>query len=442
MRAWPSSLIVAMLAACGGAPPGGTTATGKLTTEIAPNEGEPSWPVGAAASAPSRDDAYAAAVERLEVALYGEQAWAASLEVAVHDRGRDLLREERGANGWRVQVGLTRERAAEVLAGVAVEPIPIEAPVAIARDLERAWRLALVELACARRTAILGEPCGPDDAVVQEGEVASMLSALGRSLTIEPRFEGGIPLDTQNRPLRPATVVVRQSNMGTNALVAGLPLVAEGVDAPSPEPLRTVTGPDGVAVFAPSPEATWAGTLRVTVDAERLLGPLAARWSGPHVRLEGRQAGLVRWTALITERVQGAKAPQGFVAGVLEGAMRERGANRRVALSDEQVARLRRGLGNPATLRTLADELGGRLDVVLVMDVDSEFASRMGAQRVWFEARGRATAFSAWTGRALGRVEAAVTESGVGEARADRAAREELGRVLVQRLFSELTTAS
>jgi hypothetical protein len=78
----------------------------------------------------------------------------------------------------------------------------------------------------------------------------------------------------------------------------------------------------------------------------------------------------------------------------------------------------------------------------LVMDVDSEFASRMGAQRVWFEARGRATAFSAWTGRALGRVEAAVTESGVGEARADRAAREELGRVLVQRLFSELTPAS
>jgi hypothetical protein len=444
-RLWLVALVVVGVAlGCGGgaatgpspASPGSASGEGRdAATQEAPDT--PGWLLEATATAPSRDEAYLEAQRRLAVAVYDSQAWAAALDMPVHDRTHDPLREEREGDGWRVHVGLTRARVAELLDRAAHQPLSVDAPAPLLRQVERALRLALVERVCRRRGAVLEAPCGPDDPMVEEGEVDAILTEVAASVRLTAGFDGGVPLGADGRPLRPVSV---RAVTADGAPVAGLPLVATAPDAPKPR--RAVTGADGTARFAGVGDAEWNGPLEVGVDAERLLGALAERWSGKPARIEGRRVGLARWAALVVERVQGSNAGSAVVERVLERAIRERTKGRRVQLTEGQRDRIRGATRDPSVLEGLADELAGRLDVVLFVEVDSEFASRMGAQRVWYEARGRAVAFDAWTGQALATVQTSVTESGIGDTRADQAARQALARTLVDQLLSELKPSS
>jgi hypothetical protein len=86
----------------------------------------------------------------------------------------------------------------------------------------------------------------------------------------------------------------------------------------------------------------------------------------------------------------------------------------------------------------VAEQMRGALDAILLLDAESEFASRMGTQRVWYEARGTLRVIDAWTGEAVAEVAATVTEAGLGEERAESAARESLGRELAGKLKQQL----
>jgi hypothetical protein len=439
--------LVALVAAASGCGGGAATAPSPASPESVSGEGRDAatqeapdtapWLLEAAATAPSRDEAYHEAQRRLAVAVYDSQTWAAALDMPVHDRTGDPVREERDGDGWRVHVGLTRPRVAELLDRAAHQPLSVDAPAPLFRQVERALRLALVERVCRRRATVLQAPCGPEDPMVEEGEVDALLREVAASVRVTAGFDGGVPLGADGRPLRP--VSVRAVTPG-GAPVAGLPLVATAPDAPKPR--RAVTGADGTARFAGVGDAEWNGPLEVNVDAERLLGALVDRWPGQSLRIEGRRVGLARWAALVVERVQGSKASSAVVERVLERAIRERVKGRRVQLTEGQRDRVRGARRDPSVLGALADELAGRLDVVLLVEVDSEFASRMGAQRVWYEARGRAVAFDAWTGQPLATVQTSVTESGIGDTRADQAARQALARTLVDQLLSELKPSS
>ena len=86
----------------------------------------------------------------------------------------------------------------------------------------------------------------------------------------------------------------------------------------------------------------------------------------------------------------------------------------------------------------VAERMRGALDTILLLDTESEFASRMGTQRVWYEARGTLRVVDAWTGELVTEVSATVTEAGLGEERAECAARESLGRALAGNLEQKL----
>jgi hypothetical protein len=94
-----------------------------------------------------------------------------------------------------------------------------------------------------------------------------------------------------------------------------------------------------------------------------------------------------------------------------------------------------------ARLPQLANEMGGRLDMLVMVEAESEFASRMGTHRVWFEARGKVVALDVWTGKVLAEMEGLVTESGVGESRAELSAQEMLGKDLAAKLKDALQNA-
>jgi hypothetical protein len=88
----------------------------------------------------------------------------------------------------------------------------------------------------------------------------------------------------------------------------------------------------------------------------------------------------------------------------------------------------------PGLLGDMADAWAGRVDRVVVIEVDSEYASRMGSRRVWYEARARGQVYDVWTGKQVAAVSETVTESGVGDDRADRAARARLADKVAETL--------
>lgn len=442
-------LLAAMLAtaACGGkAPAGNTTPAGNGTgTGTQPSESDPAQAqdpeprepafLEASGAAETEAEAYELAVAALARELHGDAPWAAGLDVPVHDPELDpVFREHTEDVLVHVIAGIERERVEALLVELATAPLPSTIPPALAPALEPWYRGYIESAVCQRRQVLLEDTC---EAAPSE-ELAAELQAIAGEIRLRTRLAGGIPLDADSQPLRPLEVIVeRVSASGVATALPGVPLKVvqpEGVDVmPTTE---AVTGEAGLARFAFRLDATWPSGVRVVLDREALLGPLAEMWPTVELAPAGRPASVRRWSVVVTERVQGHTAREGVFAASLDQAMRGLGSEPMVTLTPDAVRAVQSA--QPAdlgqVLRRLADELQGRVDVLVLVELDSEYASRMGAYRVWYEARGRAQVLDVWTGEELAALQDSVTATGVGDERADRAARSELAEKLAPAL--------
>lgn len=392
--------------------------------------------VEASGTGATADEAYAQAVAMLEREVYGDHAWPRDLGLAVHERDRDLFHQEQAEGGRvRVLVGLERDRLDGLLQELASQPVPAAVPAALSESLSAAHGMYMEALACARRDAILGEPC---DAAPGPDEVTNALKALSAEVRLRPRLADGIPLDAAGRPLRPLDVVAeRVTPRGVTTPLPGVPVMIvqpDGVDAFVA--VKASTDQAGVARFELRAGQPWPAGVQVALDTEAFLGPLADMWTQTPLVPASRPATARRWSVIVTERVQGNQAREPVFAASLERAMRAGGGEPMVILPGDVTRKITTATPStlPRVLPTLADELQGRLDVLVIAELDSEYASRMGAYRVWYEARGRVQVFDVWTGKRLAELQDTVTATGVGDERADQAAREELAKKLAAEL--------
>lgn len=267
---------------------------------------------------------------------------------------------------------------------------------------------AIANFVCTRRRALLdGQTC---EIVDVEEQVRLAADAL-RSLTLEPFWAGGVPVDAVGQPLRKPAL---QLSLGPEAAsqLTGLPFLVTPVG--EGESLRVGVDAAGVALVNMAP----GEGLVAILDRASLVPPLDAIFPELRTALRPRPVNLRQW-ALVAE------PSDGPFAEALGRALQDRGAEPRQSLEAARGRALKAAQGSrrEATLRSLANEHQGALDVVLVARVESHFASRMGSRRTWYEARAEVDAYLAWTGESLGSFEAQGNESGIGDARAEEAAR-------------------
>ncbi|MGF1468336.1 MAG: hypothetical protein ACFCGT_19615 [Sandaracinaceae bacterium] len=417
-----------LLGACGGAPAAGPTTppAEPAGPSASPTPGHPDLEalearaaVGAEALGDDAEETYAQAVAALKATLLPTSGDLADGEL--HDRALDLHAVVPHGGGARVVVGLTPERLAEVLSALAPRPLPdLPAPWGQAIQAVRQARL-LADVCRARAAHDLG-PCGDEPDL---GSARARLDELLAAVQLRAEPLDGVPL-REGRPLRAPTVVA-EAPVGVG--VAGLPVVAEGGATAS-----AALDDDGRAEL-PRPDA-WSGP----VDVRLALDDLAGVGAMPRTRIEGRRTGLGRWTAILEgERSQGRRAATPVLTPTLAAALTERGYPGPAEVDPEARDRLTRA--TPARrarlLPDLAARWGGRVDVVLFVEGQTEFVARRSATQVWYAARGRLVARDAWTGEELRRVEAEVTASDYREVDADRRARRTLARRLVDELLRE-----
>lgn len=396
--------------------------------------------VQAEAEAESEDAAYAAAVDRLEAALYGEDPWTAALGLPSHDPTRDPMRRAEADTGRvRVTVGIERERVVELLSNIAELPLETTVPEPLSQRIDQLYQEHLMRFVCSRRQALLQETCDPPPPA---DRMTAQIRELALTVRIQSVYQDGVPLDSAGRPLRALAARAEiATSIGEWVPLPGLPAAAvlpEGVTALAST--TALSDEDGMIRFTFVEGATWPEGLRLVLDRERLLGPLEEMWPSEELPMTGRRTSSRRWSLVATVRVQGRNASQKHIASNLQKALGQRGLKARVTLPSDVSKRLR--TATPAqlakTLPGLADSWAGRIDVLVRVDLDSEYASPMGDHRVWYEAQGRIEAFDVWTGRQLASVETTATASGVGEERADRAAQTSFAKQAAERLVAKL----
>jgi hypothetical protein len=441
LRLVVSSTVLAVVAGCGSATPAPVTPrppaespspSADATTERGPF-------IEVEGTGEDRATARARAETALAEALLGDAAWASLTHVKPSDPEVDAKDLSASSETVTVTLGLSRERASDLLAEVPERPATegVSAPYrAAVADVVRAGLEALV---CHRRRILLDAPCdAPEPAEAVPAELRGELRTLTEPLRLRPFLEGGVPVGDEGSPLAPVELRVSYEGADEATRVAGLPFRARSHDGAE---LGTPVSDESGALVVP---ASSSDAFPVTVDLDRqaLLGPLADLWPALSARIDARRTGLARWSAGITERVHGRSVGDGVFAPALEEALRARGAHPRAELSQDLRATLRET--DPgrydAALRDVARAMRGGVDVHLQVELDSEFASRMGTQRVWYEARGRIVAHNVWTGRRVAEISGAVTAPGIGEERADRAAREKLAKHLVEKLVEAPAT--
>ncbi|MEM9189506.1 MAG: hypothetical protein AAGF12_10040 [Myxococcota bacterium] len=368
---------------------------------------------------------------RLIDQILGE-GWSSLLSVSVHDRSEDYYAETESESVVEVVVGLSRERLAAVLTalGTAEPELPASLPW---RDrIEPVTRAHLARQVCVQRRELLAEECELPDT----SDADASARALAESLRLVPVPAGGVPLGDDGVPLRPPTVLLVEEDRPAPEVVLTAELAASA-DAPELSPVPTSA--EGAARFALPDGARWSGPIRVRLDAADLLGPVHTVFPAVEVVLEGREVGLNRWAAVVTEHVRGSRASDRIFAQALEATLRERGARAPANVSTNDSRRILRlnGTRRAQKIASVADELAGAMDMLLVVEIDSEFASRMGTTRVWYEARGEVVVHNAWTGEVVTTIQASERATGPGDQPADHAARRRLARTLVERLVSD-----
>lgn len=391
----------------------------------------------ARASAATEELAYRLARRRLLVALLNDEAlqteepFSDQLTLAVHDQAVDPFRSLSTGDGIEVEVGLRRtgieptlDRLRNALHEIELAQVPLPLRQSVAR-----FRTARLESRlCQRRRDLLDQAeCAAEPAASAERELALEL----HRVVLRPLFEGGVPM-TEGRYLRPLLVAAVFRHEHDKPL----PRVPLSLFLPGEAEPRPVTSDEqGRFTFEIPPGTPADARLRVELDIARLVGRNVPSLKLAPLWVQGRATSMAR-SALLIAGVRGTSQAVGSALQADLGSLMQE----KVALSQPLAQELVRASPDEwkKRLPRIADEHGGRLDRVLFVDAESEFASRMGTHRVWFEARGRLILVDAWTGDILCHVDSAVTESGVGEARAEQAAETTLGRDLAAKLIAAL----
>lgn len=401
---------------------------------------EASFFVQAEAEGESEEAAYAAAVDRLEAMLYGEDPWTASLGLPSHDPTRDPLRHvEADAGRVRVIVGVERERVVELFSSIAELSLQTTVPEPLSERIGQLYQEHLMRFVCSRRQAVLNEACDPPS---PEDRMTAQIRELALTVRLQSVYQDGIPLDAAGHPLRSLAARAEiATSIGEWVPLPGLPVEAvlpEGTTAL--RSTQALSDEDGMIRFDFVEGVTWPEGLRMVLDRERLLGPLEEMWPSEELLMTGRRTSPRRWSLVTTVRVRGRPTAEKQFVASFQRALGQRGLKARVTLPSDVTQQLRTATPSQltSTLPQLADTWAGRVDVLVRVELDSEFASQMGPHRLWYEARGRVEAFDVWTGRSLASVETTATASGVGEERADRAAQTRFANQAAERLAAEL----
>jgi hypothetical protein len=216
------------------------------------------------------------------------------------------------------------------------------------------------------------------------------------------------------------------------APVEDLPLQIERPDG-SRSAARTNAA--GVASLSIDVGSKWPGAVVVHVDGGRMVGPLDSQSAWPSLEVQARTLDAGRW-ALVFE--DGTGADDTFAKELRTALQKDLGEP--VTLDAKAIKALRTvGPAERArVLAVLADAMGGALDVVVLVRAQSRFASRAGGSRVWFEASSQVVVHEVWGAGELGRGKVEATASGVGDRRADEAARRELATKASARVLAVL----
>jgi hypothetical protein len=396
-------------------------------SDVAPEAvAEPSF-VEASGRAASEGVAYAIALHELAKTLLGDPAWLEVVPLEIHDRRVDALALETDAQGMtRVTVGLSRVRAATILSAFTETELRIDGPPAWRETLQTFFLAHVARNACERRRALFETECE----TVDTAEVDAALAELASGVVLAPAYFGGVPLDGQARPLRAprAYVLWRGLPASDVPVVAHWPGETEAAVALARSDSR------GEVAVGLAAERPWPGAMSLAVDAQAFLGPLHDRFPEVSVSVAGRPVDLQRWGAVVRERGGRVVLAADPVVDGLNDHLKHNGVAGATAIPEKHsnviASAETRKLSEKLT--AMADALAGRVDVLFVVELDSRYTSRMGGGRVWYEARGELEAFDVWSGQRLASIRTSATASGLGNERADEAARRALGQALAQ----------
>jgi hypothetical protein len=430
------ALAIAAAALLVGCPSRRSTPT--TTTTTAPIDATASGSLGqdvlvqATGRGPGENEAYAAAREALAAAVLGDAAWAEVLGLEVHRRDVDPQRVSIVAGGAEVALGLPRERVAMLLQALEqAEPEPAGPPV-WREPLAAYLRAHSAAQACVQRRTLFAVECEP----LPTAEADAALAELGEGLALVPAYPDGVPVDARGRALREPTAFV----LWRAVPLAGLPLRVEAED-PAALALDQVVSNGHGEVKVALVEGATLPPLRLVVDGTAMLGPKRDAAPRAELRLEARAVGLGRWGLVVIRspsKVADDEAAKVIETRLLASSM---GEPQRLAARDEQALRSTPADRRARKVAGLADAMSGRIDLLLLLSYDTRFASRMAGGRVWYEAEGTLEALDAWTGQVRARAQARVEADGVGDERADAAARRKLAEALAADVLAKLRAA-
>ncbi|MAQ13533.1 MAG: hypothetical protein CMN30_01860 [Sandaracinus sp.] len=395
-----------------------TTGGGEEIAEVIPAEpGAPELTTAVGRGA-TPEEALTAARQAFREAVLGP--WGRDAPVELFDPAHDEVVTEEGAGGHQASIRLERARGEALLAAL---PQLLPQPGFSSAPLARLQEAAVANFVCDRRQALLA------DESCERTELEPLLREANeavRALRLEPLWDGGVPVAAEAGPVRkPAVRLVRDGEPVT--AFAGLPLVAEPMAEGEGEAVRGAIDARGLALL----EVDLAEPQVVTLDRAGLVPPLGSIFGELRTPLTQRRVDGRRWALVLTGAADPAR--DAFAAALGTG-LRSRGARVRRPLEPRTRRALLDARGRGAALRALADAERGALDVVLVAEVESHFASRMGTRRVWYEATANLKVYSAWTGQPLTELTARANANGIGDERAEAAAREQVAQDLVRQL--------
>ena len=417
MRTGLSLSLLVLLVAAGDRPataaPPPSPDDGGATIETQPEAAMEAFVIGRGIGA-TEDEAYAAAREDLARALFDDPAWADVTDVEVHRRGDDPQRVERQEEGRvTVMLGLPRARAAAVLSAFENAEPRVRGPEAWTQTLHTYANEHLAAHTCLRRRALFGSSCEPPDTTEVDGAVTALLD----EVKLVPGLRDGVPVDAQGQARVDGTVYV---------LWRGLPLPGAAVAVGSPP--RTLTTDDHGRVVLPTTDGKFTPTA-VAFDPSALLGPVATDLPAPKVEVKAREASARRY-ALVVRGPSGTEPVAAALAKNLESFGRPAKLDpahhkRLVVVTKGDFA---------AELPEIARQSAGDFDVVILVDYDCAFASRMGGNRVWYEASGSLSIYDAWSGKSTLHEAIRAKANGVSDTSADEAARAKLAREAAERI--------
>ncbi|MEM6995895.1 MAG: hypothetical protein AAF721_35620 [Myxococcota bacterium] len=368
--------------------------------------------------APTRPEAEARARTELTMRLLGDERWLSIYPVEIHGAQEDPIGvRDDGQGHVEVALGLSRARAAAVVSDLETTDLKIAGP--------SAWRDVLYSFLtaraaahlCARRQALFESTCESTDT----GESDTALAALAGAVEVALEFPGGVPVDADGNLLQSPGVYVLWNGVPT----ADVPIAFEGTGSPT-----QVTDAAGYVSFGLTAGAPLPGPVQARLDTVALLGPLAEAWQAPPLEVTTRRLAVSRW-ALVGSSKSSRASVDALRKGLAAGGF---GPASPVERDHVQAIPGLSGDARRAALTTIVEQTRGAVDYIVVADVEAAFASRMGGNRVWFQASGRLELLETWSGRLVTAVEAKVRASGVGDAKAELAARSKLVTALLAAL--------